>query len=221
MAAISEYNFRMLRRSLRPVPARADRRFLRPAVLLLAALGGCSAAVAPERPRIVNPASPPASAPAPAFAPEVAPAPAPTVDEQGGTSEALLAYVDAMSKLSAADLGQEIRRLGDPGDSAPQTMRLAIALAQTRTPVNAIRAQSLLRRVLAQEGAQALYPLARLLLAHSTDTRRLEEQLERQGQQLRDAQRRIDQLSDRLEAVRAIERSVPSRPASAPAGNQR
>ncbi len=43
--------------------------------------------------------------------------------------------------------------------------------------------------------------------------RRLEEQLERQTQQLREAQRRNDQLNERLEAVRAIERSLTTRPA--------
>ena len=60
-------------------------------------------------------------------------------------------------------------------------------------------------------------PLARLLEARLTHQRRLEEQLERQGQQLREAQRRNDQLSERLEAVRAIERSLQTRPAPAAA----
>lgn len=161
--------------------------------------------------------------PAPALQPQtdLSSSPAPADGGGGGTSAALLAYVDTVANLPAADLAQEIRQLGDPGDSAPQIMRIAIALAQTRTPVNTIRAQSLLRRVLTQEQAQALHPLARLLLSHASDARRLEEQLERQGQQLRDANKRIDQLSDRLEAVRAIERSLPSRPASAPAGTSR
>ena len=41
------------------------------------------------------------------------------------------------------------------------------------------------------------------------------DQLDRQAQQLRDTQRRNDQLSERLEAVRAIERSLSTRPAPA------
>jgi hypothetical protein len=57
--------------------------------------------------------------------------------------------------------------------------------------------------------AQALQPFARLLLAQIADQRRADEQAERQAQQLREAQRRIEQLNDRLEAVRAIERSLP------------
>lgn len=181
---------------------------------------------------MASPALPPASAPArvaepapapAAESPSVSSAPALAAAATGGTSDALLAYVDGVANLPAAELAQEIRRLGDPGDSPAQIMRLAIALAQTRTPPNTIRAQSLLRRVLTHDAAQAqaLHPLARLLTAHIADARRLEEQLEKQSQQLRDAQRRIEQLSDRLEAVRAIERSLPSRPASAPAGNPR
>jgi cell division septum initiation protein DivIVA len=54
------------------------------------------------------------------------------------------------------------------------------------------------------------------------DQRRLEDQVERQAQQMRDNQRdnqrRVDQLNEKLEALKAIERSIGSRtpPASAP-----
>ena len=69
------------------------------------------------------------------------------------------------------------------------------------------RALGLVQRVLGNTSpaAQPLHPLARLL----------EDQLDRQTQQLRDTQRRNDQLSERLEAVRAIERSLSTRPAPA------
>ena len=84
-------------------------------------------------------------------------------------------------------------------------MQLAIALGFARTPANVARAQALLQRVLAQNQpqAQALHPLARMLLAQQAETRRLEDQLERQNQQTREANRRIEQLNDRLEALRA------------------
>ncbi len=50
-------------------------------------------------------------------------------------------------------------------------------------------------------------------------------QRDKQVQQLRDSQRRIDQLNDRIEALRAIERSfarpnTPAAPASAPNGSR-
>ena len=138
-------------------------------------------------------------------------------------ADELLAYAESARTLQPPELVQEIARLGEPGDSAPRQVRLAIALGVARSSVNSIRAQALLQRVLAQNTpeAVALHPLARLLLAQQGEARKADEQLERQAQQLRDAQRRIDQLNDRLEAVRAIERSLPSRPASAPANGQR
>lgn len=134
-----------------------------------------------------------------------------------GPVEAMLGYAERIRNLPAAELAQEIGRLGDPQDSAARMMQLAIALAATRTPANSGRAQQLVQRALAQNDAQAqaLHPLGRLLLAQYTEARRLEEQLDRQGQQVKDAHRRIDQLNDRLEALRAIERSLPRPAASA------
>ncbi|MGH8832019.1 MAG: hypothetical protein ACREXV_13160, partial [Polaromonas sp.] len=73
-----------------------------------------------------------------------------------------------------------------------------------------VRAQELLARVLGNGDAeaQALHPLARLLASRYGEQRRLEEQLEKQTQQLREVQRR-------LEALKAIERSLTSRPPAA------
>ncbi|GAC1543257.1 MAG: hypothetical protein NVS2B4_21740 [Ramlibacter sp.] len=47
------------------------------------------------------------------------------------------------------------------------------------------------------------------MLAQLAEQKRLEDQAERQAQQLRDTQRRVDQLAERLEALRAIERARP------------
>lgn len=178
-----------------------------------AAVTACAAP--PAVPQVVQivvepPPAPPAPAPAPL------PASAPEAAE-------VLAYADRVRALAPNDLAQEVARLGEPPEAPVQALQQAVALAQTRVPANTARAQSLVQRVLAQTGpqAQALQPLARLLAAQigqQVEARRLEEQVERQNQQLRDSQRRIDVLNDRLEAVRAIERSLPSRPAaSAPA----
>jgi chromosome segregation ATPase len=69
-----------------------------------------------------------------------------------------------------------------------------------------------LQRVQSQDIAPELHLLARQVAAQALEQRRLEEQMERQSQQLRDAQRRADQLQDRLEALRALERARPNRP---------
>ena len=75
--------------------------------------------------------------------------------------------------------------------------------------------------------AQVLHPLARLLAARYGEQRRIEDLLEKQNQQTREVQRRLDQTNERLEALKAIERSLTSRPpapapaASAPASRPR
>lgn len=186
------------------------------ALCAAAGLYGCASPAQPSGPRPSGAAydpAPPAPPPVPA---STAALPSP--------AEAMLGHAERVRNLQSAELAQEINRLGDPQDSAPRLIQLAIALAATRTPANSVRAQALLQRVLTQADAQAqaLHPLARMLQAQYTETRRLEEQVERQNQQVKEAHRRIDQLNDRLEALRAIERSLP-RPAaaaSAPANNR-
>ena len=182
------------------------------ALAFAAGLYGCAA---PAQSLPVAP--PPVSslpAPQPAAAPAASPSPA----------EAMLAYAERIRSLQPPELAQEINGLGDPQDSPQRLMQLAIALGAARPPGNGARAQALLQRLLAQNQAQALHPLARMLLAQQAETRRMEEQLERQNQQTKEAHRRIDQLNDRLEALRAVERSLLLRPAaamSAPANGQR
>jgi hypothetical protein len=122
-----------------------------------------------------------------------------------------IVYAERVRALPPADLAQEVQRLGDTPYSPLRATQLALALGQSRTAASAARAQSLLQRVQADPTSEAvgLQAFARLLAAQIAEQRRADEQAERQAQQLRDAQRRIDQLNDRLEAVRAIERSLP------------
>lgn len=184
-------------------------RTLWPACCLAAALAGCAA-----------PARPPASAPEPMrvmVLPPPAPEPprpaaaAPAAQNGVHPLEAAIGYAERVRALPAAELAQELQRLGDSSYAPQRAIQLALALAQSRTAAGAARAQSLLQRVQADPGAEAqtLQPFARLLSVQIAEQRRAEEQVERQAQQLREAQRRIEQLNERLEAVRAIERSLP------------
>ena len=134
----------------------------------------------------------------------------------------LLAYADRVRTLPPAELAQEAARLGAPPTPAEQ-LQLALVLSQMRQTPELIRAQELLARVLANAQAQPLHPLARLLAARYGEQRRLEDQLDRQTQQTRDVQRRLDQTHERLEALKAIERSLTNRPpaAAAPASRTR
>ena len=135
-----------------------------------------------------------------------------------GPQAAMLSYADKVRPLGGTELNAEIARIGDPGDSPATQMQLALLLSQTRVPADLARALGLLQRVIANPSpeAQPLHPLARALAARYVEQRRVEDDRDKQVQQLRDSQRRIDQLNDRIEALRAIERSF-ARPASTPA----
>jgi hypothetical protein len=184
--------------------------------------------------------SPPEAAPkavaTPAETPDSSAMPAPVSPSASSASTApapasepvlrVLAYADRVRTMSAAELGQEVTRLNHAVAPAEQ-LQLALVLSQLRQTPELIRAQELLTRLLANidTEAQALHPLARLLAARYGEQRRLEDLLEKQNQQTREVQRRLDQTHERLEALKAIERSLTSRPhtpaASAPASRAR
>ena len=171
-------------------------------------------------------AAPPAASPGNPAPPSLA---APNRAAPAPASEGLLqalAYADRVRTLSAAELGQEVARLNHPVVPLDQ-LQLALALSQLRQTSELTRAQELLARLLANTDAQAqaLHPLARLLAARYGEQRRLEDLLDKQNQQTRDVQRRLEQTQERLEALKAIERSLTSRPhmpaASTPASRAR
>lgn len=130
---------------------------------------------------------------------------------------ALLTYSERVRQLNPNELAAEIALQSDPGQTPLRQIQLALALMHSPQAVDTARALGLLQRVVgsADPDATALKPLARLLAQRLMEQRRLEDTVERQSQQLRDNQRRIEQLADRLEAMRAIERSLTTRP---PAG---
>lgn len=165
-----------------------------------------------------SPPAPPPPAPAPllpAEPPPPPPAPAPSPSDLA-TRQALAAS-DRARALPPADLAREQSRLGD-GTSGPQaTLELAMVLAQSHVPADTLRAIALLE-TLGKSGAPEAapwQPVARLLASRLAEQRRLEETIERQNQQLRDQQRRLDQLNDKLEALKAIERNLVTRPGAA------
>lgn len=134
----------------------------------------------------------------------------------------LLAYADRLRGLPGPELAQEIARPGNAASTGDQ-LRLALALSQTRQLYDLVRAQELLQRALANnsEEARPLHALARLLTTRFAEQRRVEDQLDRQTQQLRELQRRLEQTQDKLDALKEIERSLSSRPAAAPASSPR
>lgn len=194
---------------------------------LVLTLAACQSA--PELP--AEPSAPPASTqpPVPEELPalasetivlEMVPPPPATVVPPASLLPDMLTYSDRLRSLGQAELSAEQALIGDPGASAERLVKLALVLLASHQTSDTVRAIALLQRAgsLNTPEAMVLRPLVRLLSARLQEIRRLEEQLDRQTQQLREAQRRIDNLSDRLEAMRAIERSLLPRPAR-PGGN--
>jgi hypothetical protein len=181
-------------------------------------LSGNDAANQPATPTVT--ASPVLCLPASAVAPVVPATPLATE-----VILRMLAYADRARRMQPAELSQEVTRLGDVVRPTEQ-VQLALVLSQLHQLPELIRAQELLARVLANTGseAQTLQPLVGLLASRFGEQRRVEDQLEKQTQQTREVQRRLDQTNERLEALKAIERSLTNRPApaaSAPTSSSR
>lgn len=192
------------------------------AALWLSACTTLPPATAPTPAPVPAPTPAPAATPAPVAMPVLAPAPppptAPTGPSAAGTEDSairLLAFHERVRDLGPADLARELARLGEPTEPAAR-IELALVLAQTRQNGDLARALAMLEPVSKATPPAPLQKLARLLQVRLTEQRRLEEQLERQNQQLREQQRRLDQLTSQIEALRAIERSLSTRPAAPP-----
>jgi hypothetical protein len=180
-----------------------------------ALLAGCSVVPASKREAPVEERIP-VPAPAPAAIIKL-PAPAAAVAPAANDALAtMLSYAERVRQMPSAELGQEAARLNADLSGPVNQLQLALVLSQLRQLPDLMRAQELLARVLgnSNDQAQPLHPLARLLAARYGEQRRVEEQLEKEKQQGRDLQRRLDQTNDRLEALKAIERSLTTRPAA-------
>lgn len=189
----------------------------------------------PPPPPVIAPAPPPPpeSTPVPSAgeqpAPVITPVPAPPVVTNQliapHTTDlpTLLEHAERLRSLTAPELLAHIAALGDPGHQPVRQMQLALALTYTHQPPDTARALGLLQRVINHTAPESapFKSLARILASRLMDQRRLEDAVDRQAQQLRDSTRRIEQLNERLEAMRAIERSLMPRPAApGPNGNR-
>ena len=158
------------------------------------------------------------AASSPASTPVTLPAPPPPPSND--TVARMLTYAERVRVMPPAELSQEVARLSAPAEATlpASQLQLSLVLSQLRQLPELIRAQELLARVLANSSADAqpLHPLARLLAFRYGEQRRLEDQIEKERQQTRDVQRKLDQTNERLEALKAIERSLTTRPPAPP-----
>lgn len=148
----------------------------------------------------------------------------PPLEPQDLAARHLLATEDRLSALNTADLTAEASRNADPA-SIEATMDQILALSMTHNPGDLARAQGLLDQVLHNNALQAdaWRSLARLLVYRLGEQKRAEDNADRSVQQLHDAQRdnqrKLDDANSKLEALKAIERSLNTRqqpPAAVP-----
>ena len=195
-----------------PIEVTPSRRMprLSAAFALAALLAACAA-----------PKPPPAPPPAPVVVAPVVKCDPPR-EAQDLAADHLLESQERLSALNTADLNNEANKPVDASTTVEAAMDQALALSMTHTPGDLARAQGLLDQVLHNNAPQAdpWRRLARLLAYRLGEQKRAEDTADRNAQQLRDAQRdgqrKLDQLNDKLEALKAIERSLNTRPGAPP-----
>ena len=136
----------------------------------------------------------------------------------------LLSYHQALRRMSQGDLLKELSGLSLQQRSPRVAIQMGMALMLTRGSGDLARAQALLDSVATAPDPEAapFRPLAQLLSSNCAETRRLADHADKLALQQKDSQRRIDQLSDMLEGLKTIERTLPPRPsAAAPQGATR
>ncbi|MET0332953.1 MAG: hypothetical protein ABW190_01675 [Rhizobacter sp.] len=186
------------------------------------ALQACTPMQPRPTPKVV-----PAETPAPAPKVVLVPGPPAPPDLADLAARRLLAYHEQIRQMSPQDLANEINRLGGvvsaTATAAPAdaVIELALALAQQHNGGDLARAVALLEPLTKSSTPELApwQPLARLVLGRVLEQRRLEDALARETARGRDQQRTLQQLNEKLEALKAIERSMTTRPpGGAPAG---
>ena len=159
------------------------------------------------------PAEPP-PLPTPPPVVEVITSPPAPPDEVGP----LLSYHQSLRRMSQGELVKELSGLGLQQRSPRVSIQMGMALMLTRGAGDLARAQALLDSVATSADVEAapFRPLAQLLSSNCAETRRLYDHADKLATQQKENQRRIDQLSEMLEALKTIERTLPARPAPGP-----
>ncbi|NRR29522.1 hypothetical protein HSX11_04905 [Oxalobacteraceae bacterium] len=172
-----------------------------PALLCLT-LAACALRPPPPVPAPVVVLAPPPPAPVP---------PPPPPDEVGP----LLNYHQSLRRMSQGELIKELSGLGLQQRSPRVATQMGMALMLTRGSGDLARAQALLDSVAtaAEADAAPFKALATLLSSNCAETRRLAEHGDKLAAQLKENQRRTEQLNEMLEGLKNIERTLPARPA--------
>jgi hypothetical protein len=138
----------------------------------------------------------------------------PVIDESG--PEAALLYHQGLLRMTPVQLDRERMVLTAIRQTPATQVRMAMLLYHPKAQQDHGKAVSLLENVLksTDPAALVLHPLARLLVDNYQERARLEGQLGKQEVQLKDGQRKITELQDKLDSLADIERTLTPRPRS-------
>lgn len=168
---------------------------------LLMLLAGCAATPPAATQSALTPATPAA------------------VSDDAGALPAL-AYYQMLQRMTPAQINRERQVLAALPPTPNNQVRTAMVLGHPRGQQDLTRALALLEGVLksADPAAAGLHPLARLLADNYMERQKLETQLEKQGQQLKDSQRKAVELQEKIDSLAEIERTLPQRPRATRSG---
>jgi hypothetical protein len=135
---------------------------------------------------------------------------------------AALAYYQMQGRLNAAELAKERSTLAAQPATPNVQIRQAMLLGHPRSGQDLARSLVLLEGLLklTDPSAVELQPLTRLLADQYTERLRLESQLDRQGLQLKESQRKSQELQEKLDSLTDIERTLTPPPRSGKAVRQ-
>ncbi len=138
---------------------------------------------------------------------------APLLNDDSGQVSAL-AYYQSLQRMSPTQLNRERAILAAVPPAPGIQLRLAMLLGYSRGQPDLPKALSLLDAVLKSSDPVAigLQPLARLLADNFGERQKLEAQLDKQGQQLKESQRKAIELQEKIDGLADIERTLPQRP---------
>lgn len=138
-------------------------------------------------------------------------------DERENALVPTLAYYQMLHRMSAAEIGRERQVLAALPISPNSQVRMAMVYGHPRGPQDFPKALGLLDGVLKSTDPTAieLQPLARLLIDNYIERQKFEGLLEKQAQQLKDSQRKVVELQEKIESLADIERTLPQRPRAA------
>ena len=126
----------------------------------------------------------------------------------------LLNDLQRIQRMTAQELLRERNVLAATAPTPSAHLRMAGVLGQSRGPLDLARALTLLDAVLKANDSASLsvHPLARILAASYQERQKLQMQNDKLTQQLGESVQHSTELQEKLDALTAIERSLPVRP---------